>query len=108
MENTIQKSRQSFIVLEKPGIFSENLKTLTSSSYPTGQYFLLKLYTSFLLTNVYERVCGIFLILFKSWVICKNWKRPGFCTLVFYTFIDNSRSMQNKKNPTQPFVDITK
>ena len=35
-------------------------------------------------------------------------KRPGFYTLVFYTFINNSRSKQNKKNPTQAFVDITK
>ena len=29
-------------------------------------------------------------------------------TLVFYTFINNSRSKQNKENPTYPFVDITK
>ena len=35
-------------------------------------------------------------------------KRPGFYTLVFYTFINNSSSKQNKKNPTHPFVDITK
>ena len=27
---------------------------------------------------------------------------------VFYIFINNSRSKQNKKNPTQAFVDITK
>ena len=51
MQNTIQKSRQSFIVFEKPGILSENLKTLTSSNYPTVQYFLLKLRTRFLLTK---------------------------------------------------------
>ena len=61
MQNTIQKFRQSSIVFEKPGILSENLKTLTSSSYPTVQYFLLKLHTRFLLTNVYKRVCGILL-----------------------------------------------
>ena len=29
-------------------------------------------------------------------------------TLVFYTFINNSRSKQNKENPAHPFVDITK
>ena len=34
--------------------------------------------------------------------------RPGFYTVIFYTFINNSRSKQNKKNPTHPFVDITK
>ena len=43
MQNAIQKFRQSSIVFEKPGILSENSKTLTSSNYPTVQYFLLKL-----------------------------------------------------------------
>ena len=61
MQNTIQKFRQSSIVFEKPGILSENLKILTSSNYATVQYFLLKLRTRFLLTNVYIRVCWIFL-----------------------------------------------
>ena len=95
MQNAIQKFRQSSIVFEKPGILSENLKTLTSSSYPTVQYFLLKLRTRFLLIS------------FKSWVNCKNLKRLGFYTLVFYTFINNSRSKQNLKNATHAFVDIT-
>ena len=89
MQNTIQKFRQSSIVFEKPGILSENLKTLTSS-------------------NVYRRMCGTFFLSFRSWVICKNLKRPGFYTLVFYTFINNSRSKQNKKNSTHSFVGITK
>ena len=61
MQNTIQKFRQSSIVFEKPGILSENLKTLTSSNYPTVQYFLLKLRPRFLLTNVYQRLRRIFL-----------------------------------------------
>ena len=61
MQNTIQKFRQRSIVFEKPGILSENLGTLTSSNYPTVQYFLLKLHTRFLLTNFCKRVCGVFL-----------------------------------------------
>ena len=61
MQNPIQKFKQSSIVFEKPGIFSENLKNLTSSNYPTVQYFLLKLRTCILLINFYKRVCGIFL-----------------------------------------------
>ena len=40
MQNTIQKFRQSSIVFEKPGILSENLKTLTSFNYPTVQYYV--------------------------------------------------------------------
>ena len=37
MQNPIQKFRQSSIVFEKPGILSQNLKTLTSSNYHTVQ-----------------------------------------------------------------------
>ena len=61
MQNAIQNFRQSSIVFEKSGILSENLKILTSSNYPTVQYFLLKRRTRFLLTKVYKRICGIFL-----------------------------------------------
>ena len=59
MQNAVQKFRQSSIVFEKPGILSENLKTLTSSNYPTVQYFLLKILTRFLLTIVLKETCGI-------------------------------------------------
>ena len=62
MQNPIQKFRENSIVFKKPGILSENLIILTSSNYPTVQYFLLKLRTCFLLINVYKRVCGILLI----------------------------------------------
>ena len=62
MKNTTQKLRQNSIVFEKPGILSENLKTLTSSNYPTVHHFLLKLRTRFLLTYVYKSACGIFFI----------------------------------------------
>ena len=91
MQNTIQKFRQSTIVLEKPGILSENLKTLTSSSYPTAQYFLLKLHTRFLLTNVYKRVVGIFIILFRSWVIWKSYKNLISTHSFFTLFYSRSK-----------------
>ena len=74
MQNPIQKFRQGSIVFEKPGILSENSKTLMSSNYPTVHYFLLKLCTRSLLTNVYKRVSGTFFILFRSLVINKNVK----------------------------------
>ena len=72
MQNTIQKFRQSSMIFEKPGILSENLKTLTSSNYPTVQYFLLKLRTQFILTNIYKRVCGIFLFCLDLELFAKN------------------------------------
>ena len=104
MRNPIWKFRQSSIAFEKLG-FSEKLKSLTCSNYNGVQYFLLKLCTRFLLTNMYKKVFKIFFILFKSWVIYKNKKWPGFYTLIFYIFINNSRS---KQNPEQLFVDIVK
>ena len=67
-----------------------------------------KICTRFLLTNVCKKVSGIFFVLFRSWVINKNVKRPGFYALIFYIFIDNSRSKQNKKNPRHTFVDFGK
>ena len=51
---------------------------------------------------------GIFAVFFRSSVIPKKLKRPGFYTLVFYIFINNSRSKQNEKNPEQAFVGIIK
>ena len=93
MQNPTQKVRQSSIVFEKPGILSENLKTLTNSNYPTVQHFLLKLRTRFLLTNFYKKVYGTFFILLDLEYFAKIKKglvsRPCFYTLVFYTFISN-------------------
>ena len=99
---------QSSVIFEKLGILSKNLKTSTSSNYPRVQYFLLTLRTLFLLINLYENVCGIYFILFLSWVMCKKIKRPGFYTLVIYIFINNSRSKQSKKNLDYSFLDIVK
>ena len=72
MQNQIQKFRQSSIVFEKPGIFSENLKTLTSSNYPTVQYVLLKLCTRF-----YALIFYIFITNSRSKQNLKN-PRPTF------------------------------
>ena len=66
MQNTKKKFRQDSIVFKKPGILSENLEILTSPNYPAVQYFLLKLHTRFLLTNIYKSMCEIFHILFRS------------------------------------------
>ena len=88
-------------IKQKPGILFENLETLTSSNYPIVQYFLLKLRKRFLLTNVYKRVCGIFLSYLDPELFEKVKK-----DLVSTDSFNNSRSKQNKKNPTHPFVDI--
>ena len=109
MQNPPQKFSQSSIVFEKTGILSKNLNILTSSNYPTVQYFLLKLRTCFVLTYVYKRVCGIFLNFVQIQSYLPNLKKGqvsthSFCTLLLITQ-DLNKIL---KNPALPFVDITK
>ena len=82
----MQKSRQSSIVFEKPGILSEHFKTLTCSNYATVQYFLLKCRTRFVLTNVYKRVCGIFFLLCLDLALLAKIKKTWFLHTRFFNF----------------------
>ena len=107
MGNLIQKFRQSSIVFEKPDILSENLKTLTSSIYPRVQYFLLKRRIRFLLTHV-QKGWWVFFYFLQILIYLQKSKRPGFYTIPFYVFSNNSRSKQNKKYPEHPSMDIVK
>ena len=108
MQNTILKFRQSSFVFERPGILSENLKTFTSSNYPAVQYFLQKRFTRFLLTNVYKTVWGIFLFCLDLELFAKI-KKDLVSIHSFFTLLLITQYL-NKifKNPTYPFVDITK
>ena len=72
MQNTIQKFRQSLIVFKKPGILPENLVFLTSSNYPTVQYFFAETSHTFSTYQCVQKGVWDFLILFRSWVTCKN------------------------------------
>ena len=96
MRNTIQKFRQSSIVFGKPGILSENLKTLTSSNCPTVQFFLLKLRTRFLLTIVYKRVCGIFLFYLDLELFAKI-KKDLVSTHSFFTLLSITQDLNKIK-----------
>ena len=87
MLNTIQKFRQGFIVFEKPGILSENLKNLTSSNYPAVQYFLLKLRTRFVFSNVYKRVCGIFFLFHLDLELFAKIQKDLISIQSFFTFL---------------------
>ena len=108
MQNTIQKFRQNSLVFKKPGIFSENLKILTSSNYPAVQYFLLNLLTRFLLTNVYKSVFGIFLFYLDLELFAKI-KKELVSTHSFFTLLLIIQDLNKiKKNPAHPFLDITK
>ena len=73
MQNNIEKYRKSFIAFEKPSILSENFENIDLPMSTKG-------------------FARFFFISFRSWFICKNWKRPGFYSFVFYNFINNSIS----------------
>ena len=60
MQNPIQEFRQSS-VFEKPGILYENLKTLTSSNYPTVTYFFAEPSHTFPTYQCLQKMTGIFL-----------------------------------------------
>ena len=87
------KLRQTPIISKKPGFLAKKLKTLTSSNYLRFYYFLLKLGTRFLLSNVYKRVSGIFFILFTSGVINKSVKKECVETMSFLIFANNSHNL---------------
>ena len=92
----------------KPGTLSENLKTLTSSNYLTVQYFLLKLRTRFLLTIVLKMCVGFF-ISYLDLELFANIKKDLVSTHSLFALLLITQDLkQNKKNPTHPFVDITK
>ena len=82
---------------------------LTSSNYPTVQYFSLKLCTRFLFTNVYKRLSSISFILSRSWFINKNVKRPVFYALLFFTYLLITQDLNKiKENPRHSFVNTDK
>ena len=105
MQNTIPKFRQSSIVFGKPGILPENLKTLTSSNYPTVQYFLLKLRTRFLLTNVYKRLCGIFLFYLDLELFSKI-KKELVSAHLFFILLLTTQDLNKIKKSHTPFCRL--
>ena len=95
MQNPIQKFRQSSIVFKKPGILSENFKTLTSSNYSIVQYFFGETsHVSYLpmSTKGYVRFLKFCLDLYS-----------------FFVFLLITQDLNKiKKNPKHPLLDIIK
>ena len=86
MQNTIQKFRQSSIVFEKPGNLSQNLKTLTSSNYPTVQYFCWNFAHVFYLPVSTKGCVGIFLFYLDLELLAKL-KKDLVSTHSFFTLL---------------------
>ena len=103
MQNPIQKFRQSSTVFEKPGFLSEKSKSLTSSNYHRGQYFLLKLRTRFQCLPMSTKGCsGFFVILFRPWVIWKK-KKDLVSTQWLFTFLLITQDLNKIKKSRTPF-----
>ena len=107
MQNPIPKLRQKSTISKKPVFLSEKLKTLTSSYYHRVSYFLLKLAHVSYLPMSTKGCSGTFLFCLDLESLIKMQRRV--CrNHVFLIFANKSRSKQNLKNPTHPFVDIGK
>ena len=106
MQNPIQNFRKSSIAFEKPGILSENLKTLTSSNYPIVQYFLLKFRTRLLLTNVYKSVWDFFLFCLDLELFAKIKKDLVSTHSIFTLLLITQDLSKIKKKSRTPFLDI--
>ena len=107
MQIPMQKFRQSPIFFRETSYFVWKFENFDELRLPYISIFFAETSHTFPTYQFLQRCLWDF-FLFRSWDICKNLKRPGFYKLVFDTFINNTRSRQNLKNPVQPFVDITK
>ena len=109
MQNFIRKFRQSAIDFEKPGFFGlknwKLEKKMKIWQLPTA-IELIYFRTRFLLTNVYKRVSGLFIV-FRSWVTCKN-KKDLVSTQSFFTFLLKLEIKTKQRNFVYHFVDIIK
>ena len=97
MQKIIQKFGESSIVFKKLDILSENLKTLTSSNYPTVQYFMLKLRTRFLLANVFKRVCWVFFLFYLDLELFAKIKKGLVSTHSFFILLLITKDLKKTK-----------
>ena len=94
IQNPIQKFRQGSIVFEKPGILSENLKTLASSYYPTVQYFFAEILHTFTTYQCLQKCVWDFFKFCLDVELFAKIKKDLVSTHSFFTLINNSRLKQ--------------
>ena len=68
------------LIIEELSIASAGIGKLKTVDVWVVSMTFLAFCTRFPFTNVYKRVVGTYFVLFRSWIICKNKKRPGFYT----------------------------
>ena len=87
MQNAIKKFRHSSIVFEKPGILSENWKTLASSNYPAVQYFLLKTSHTFSTYHCFKKSVWDFFLFYLDLELFGKVKKDLVSTHSFFTLL---------------------
>ena len=108
MQSTIQKFRQRSVVFEKPGVLSENLKTLTSSNYPTVQIFFCWNFAHVFYLPLSTKGLVEFFKFYLDLALFANIKKDLVSTHSFFTLTLITQDLNQKKNPTHHFVGITK
>ena len=107
MQNIIQKFRQSSIVLKKPVILSENLKTLMSSNYPAVQYFLLK-FAHVLYLPMSTKDCVGFFIFYLDLELFAKRIKDLVSIHSYFTLLLITQDLNKIKKIPHSFVDATK
>ena len=97
MQNAIQIFRQSSIVFEKPGILSKNLKTLTSSNYPTVQYFFAETSHTFSTYQCLQKGVWDFLF-YLDLELFEKVKKDLVSTHSFFTLLLITQDLNKIKN----------
>ena len=104
MQNPIQKFRPKSIGFKKKGVFVWKFKNFDELKQPNSSTFSAETWHTFLTYQCLQKgVWDFFKFSLDLDLFSKIKKIPGFCNLVFYIFINNSRCMQNEKNPKHPF-----
>ena len=103
MRNPIHKFSWSSIVFGKSVFCLKNWKFWRAPTTIEFNVFCWNFAHASYLSISTKGCSRFFFLLFRSWVISKKEKRPGFYILVFYIVINNSRSKQNKKKSRTHF-----
>ena len=104
MQNTIQKFSPSSIVFEKPGVLSENLKTLTSSHYPTVQYFFAETSHTFSTYQCLKNGVWEFFLSYLDLELFVKIKKDLVCTHSFFVLLLITQNLNKIKKIPHTFL----
>ena len=108
MQNPIQKFGAKLYWFQETGYFVWKFENFDELQLPDSSIVFVETLHTFPTYRRLQKGVRDFLNFVYILSYLQKLNGPGFYTLVFYIFINNSRSKQNKKNPEHPFLDIIK